>query len=164
MNRINVIINQNSIESPFTGFRAYTPSTERDPRNNISDNCWLKAIPQKQKTSSTSSNGREMCNYCYQSRRQTGNFSTQPGSLHPSALCNAASRYQIAPYMAMPKPRPHKLSPSHIERTLEQWELESTIPDPVPCGDDGDDDRGSSSGCLFGLLRERISWVLRNPI
>ncbi|KAJ9294395.1 hypothetical protein DTO271G3_6970 [Paecilomyces variotii] len=152
------MMHQNNVESPFAGFRAYSPSPERDPRNNIKNNCWLKAIPPKANIESIGSKGYSKCNYCCPPGTGAGNINIQPGSQHPPAVHNAPG-YQTATGMATPKPRPCNLAPANIGRTLEQWELGSTVSDASHCDDDDndDDDRVWSSECLLELIRRDFS-------
>lgn len=150
---------QYKIESPFGGARAYSPSPERDPRNNIRDNCWLKAIPKKTNANANEigSMGPKPCNNWYPyNNNKVSSLDIQLGSFESPSVRNLRV-YRSKTRIAMPKPIPYRLARPTIEQTLEQWEVQSIISDYNHSEDD--DNEGSFSDCFLELLRRRFSWI-----
>jgi hypothetical protein len=145
------------IDSPFAGVRAYSPSPERDPRNNIRDNCWLKAIPKKAKANAIGSMDPKPCNHWYPyNSNKVSSLDIQLGSFESPSVRNVPV-HRSKTRIAMPKPIPYKLARPTIEQTLEQWEVQSIISDYNHSEDD--DNEGSFSDCFLELLRQRFSWI-----
>ncbi|KAL2006639.1 hypothetical protein VTN00DRAFT_9307 [Thermoascus crustaceus] len=118
---------QSIVNIHFPYVEPYTPSPNRNPKNNLRDNCWLKALPLENK--------RETVTTLMYADEYADIFSPfgpvgQSIDLPPVRKTRLFKGFPTAKTKSCsPKPMPHVIHPVVIEQVLQKWE--SMVPEIV---------------------------------
>ncbi|KAL2003137.1 hypothetical protein VTN02DRAFT_4919 [Thermoascus thermophilus] len=126
---------QSIVNVHFPNVEPYTPSPNRNPKNNLRDDCWLKALPPESK--------REIAATLMYADEYADVFSPF-GAGGQSLLVSPVRKTRLfkgfptaKTKSCYPKPMPHVIHPVVIEQVLQKWESMVAEIDEIPTTSQG---------------------------